>query len=450
MTDEQSYKKLMLYRWVVWGILACAFIIVFFHRLAVGVIREDLVNAFNINSTTFANLGAAYFYPYVLMQIPSGILADSLGARKTVTLGMLLGGAGSILFGFAPNVILAFIGRFLVGLGLSVVFIAILKIQSKWFREDEFATMSGLTIFAGNIGGIIAQTPLAIMVAYLTWRSTFIGMGIITLFIALLCFILVRNTPEQIGLPSISISERQGLKHAGQNRVSLSKGLKSALLNKYTWPPFFLFMGLFASFIAFTGVWGKSYLTAFYGLSSASAPNYIIVNILGLSFGGIIVGKISDKLKKRKLPIILGAAVNVISWGLLVFPGTGTITAGVLYPLFFIMGLCSSAVILGFACVKEVNDPETAGISTSIVNTGGFLGAAILPPLMGMVIDAHSNQISSGLVYQKAFVLCFLFSACGFLFSFFIKETGCKNIHKDLESRIIPANPEFMALDQNK
>jgi sugar phosphate permease len=104
------------YRWLVWGTMALAYIVVFFHRMAAGVVKDNLVDAFNISNATFANLGAAYFYAYMLMQFPTGILADTWGARKTVTTGMLLAGAGSLIFGYAPSVGWAFLGRLLVEL----------------------------------------------------------------------------------------------------------------------------------------------------------------------------------------------------------------------------------------------------------------------------------------------------------------------------------------------
>ncbi|SHH89689.1 Major Facilitator Superfamily protein, partial [Caloranaerobacter azorensis DSM 13643] len=90
MNTERN--RLYTYRWYIWGILALAYVIVFFHRVAAGVVRQDLIKAFNITDVEFGNLGSMYFYAYMIMQIPSGILADTLGARKTVSIGTLLAG----------------------------------------------------------------------------------------------------------------------------------------------------------------------------------------------------------------------------------------------------------------------------------------------------------------------------------------------------------------------
>ena len=137
----------MIYRWIIWGVLLTAYLIVIFHRYSFGIIKDELSGSFNMSSTAFANLSSMYFYAYMLMQIPTGILVDSLGVRFTVTIGMLLAGAGSLLFGYSRNIHIVFTGRFLIGIGVSVVFVSILKILSKWYDEKEFGTMTGLTSF---------------------------------------------------------------------------------------------------------------------------------------------------------------------------------------------------------------------------------------------------------------------------------------------------------------
>ena len=429
--DNAKVKKLMSYRWVVWGVLALAYAIVFFHRLAVGVVREELVRTFNITGTTFANLGSTYFYAYMFMQIPSGMLADSLGARKTVSAGTLLAGVGSIVFGYAPTIGWAFFGRLLVGLGVSVVFISILKIQSEWFKESEFGTMSGITSFVGNLGGVLAQTPLAIMVGYLTWRTSFAAMGIVSIFIAFLCYSMARNTPEEMGLPSIAeIEGRESKKKPGE-KPNLIKGVIKVMSNSKTWPGFIVFAGFFGAFVSLTGTWGRSYMVDVYNLSKVSASNYMLAAVLGLAIGSIVIGKFSDGIKKRKLPMLIFGAVYVSCWAILVFAGGGKPPIDILMPLLFMLGFTCPAFVLGWACAKEVNPPEIAGISTSVVNIGGFFGAAILPPMLGKVFDKFGGTLPPIELYQKAFIYAFISAVIGFIFIFLVKETNCRNIYKE-------------------
>jgi len=148
---RQNEQEVSPYRWVVWGILVSIYLIVFFHRLSVGVITGDLDKSFGMNATQIANLGAMYFYAYTVMQIPTGILVDHLGPKKTAIAGCIVAAFGSIIFALSINIPMAYLGRLLVGLGVSVIFLCVLKIQSNWFPAEKFASMSGLTTFIGSI-----------------------------------------------------------------------------------------------------------------------------------------------------------------------------------------------------------------------------------------------------------------------------------------------------------
>ena len=118
-------------RWTAF-VVGLAYILSFFHRFAPAAISADLHQAFEASSVELGTLAATYFYVYTLMQIPTGVLADTLDPRLTVTAGGIVAGIGSILFGLAPDLALASAGRLLVGLGVSVTFISMLKLNAAW------------------------------------------------------------------------------------------------------------------------------------------------------------------------------------------------------------------------------------------------------------------------------------------------------------------------------
>ena len=113
LTPEQMRR-----RWFALGIVALAYILSFFQRFAPAGIAQDLAASFETSAASLGILAATYFYVYTLMQVPTGILVDTLGPRRILALGGLIGGAGSFLFGFAPSLELALVGRTLIGLGV--------------------------------------------------------------------------------------------------------------------------------------------------------------------------------------------------------------------------------------------------------------------------------------------------------------------------------------------
>ena len=131
--------------------------------------------------------------------------------------------------------------------------------------------------------------------------------------------------------------------------------------------------------------------------------------------------------------MIITGTVFIIAWVILVLIYKGKPPEIVLGVLFFIMGYSAGSYILAWPCGKEVNNPLYAGISTAVVNSGGILGAAIIPFLFGKVLDTYANTLGSQQqLYNKAFMVCLAGVAIGYAFLFFIKETNCRNIYNTL------------------
>jgi len=424
--ETADVSKTLRYRWVVWGVMSLAYMVVFFHRLAAGVVRDDLIAAFDLSSTTFGHLASTYSYAYLLMQIPVGLLADSLGARLTVTFGMAIAGAGSLLFGYAPNVFWVFVGRFAVGIGVSTVFVCILKILSRWYREDEFATMSGLTNSIGNLGGFLAQTPLAVLVVAVTWRHTFGSIGVLSFLLAVACYVFIRNRPESMGLPPLGAPSEEELP-----ATDLFGGVLEILRYRLMWPGLVfipLFMG---AALALTGAWGVPFLMDVYGMESRAASGIVSAAVIGAILGGLVLGRISDRIGLRKPPVITAGLVYVLCWGFMVFLTSRQVPPGVLVALFFCLGFSSMSFVIALAITKEINHPEKTGVAISIQNMTTFMGIAIFPPVMGAVIDMSAG-LPEWMAYRRAFLICLVAAVVGLGLALCMKETRCRNVYGEL------------------
>lgn len=413
------------YKWLIWITLLFAYLIVIFHRWSFGVLEDELSAGFGMSAALFAGVGSMYFYAYMFMQIPTGMLVDSLGPRITVTAGMLLAGSGSFLFGCSYNIIYIFAGRFLIGIGVSVVFISTLKILSRWFEERKFGTMTGLTSFIGNTGGILTQSPFVIALSLISWRAAFEIIGAITLAIAFLCLAIVRNAPGEADDIRFNLIKKDEVQ---KEKIRIVPALVQILKNPRTWPPFFMNVGIYGAYQALAGVWGQSWLAKVYNLDKITTANYMLLLFIGAAFGSIAIGKLSDILMKRKTPMIIFGAVNLILWVFIVLFSKGKVPLEALGIILLLLGFSQSAIILSWACGKEVNNPRYAGMSMAVVNIGEFLGAAVIPVIAGVVIDKYSTALGIQQVYNASFVCYLISAAIGFISIFFIKETGCRNI----------------------
>jgi len=420
---RQNEQEVSPYRWVVWGILVSIYLIVFFHRLSVGVITGDLDKSFGMNATQIANLGAMYFYAYTVMQIPTGILVDHLGPKKTAIAGCIVAAFGSIIFALSINIPMAYLGRLLVGLGVSVIFLCVLKIQSNWFPAEKFASMSGLTTFIGSMGGLLAQTPLVLVVGLIGWRNAFLSMGIITILLSVLVIRFVKNTPSEIGLPEVNPEPVQTL----EERQSILSQLSEIVRNTKIWGPAFVFGGINGGFMLFTGTFGVSYITVVYDLSKTSAANLVSIALLASGIACLLVGRISDKLKRRKLPMIVISAIAVLAWGVLVFlkPPVWLMVISIL-----LIGSTSSVGVVCWSLGKEVSNSKLSGMAMSIVNGCGFIFAALLMVMCGKLIDINiANGLSPDVAYPKAFIVAVVSSVISLIFALLSTESRCKNIY---------------------
>jgi len=149
-------------RGFIFWILAFGYILVYFHRLCPAVVAVDMMRDLHAGGALLGLLGSAYFYPYALMQLPAGLLSDSWGPRRTITLFFTIAFAGSLLLGFAPSLFWAIVGRTLVGLGVSMLFVPTMKVLAEWFRIREFVTMTAILMAMGGLGSLTAATPLAL------------------------------------------------------------------------------------------------------------------------------------------------------------------------------------------------------------------------------------------------------------------------------------------------
>ena len=420
---NSQIKKVERYRWLIWLILAATYVFVTFHRMSAAVVKDDLQKAFGIGAVQFAVIGSMYFYAYFIMQIPSGILADKIGPKKTVFIFSLIAAVGSIFFGLAPSLNIAYISRFFVGIGVSVVFVCLVKIQSRWFYSRNFALMIGFSGLAANLGAIIAQTPLVIAVNNFGWRNTFVYMGIIMVMFAILTFIFVKDDPTDMGLPGMDEIENRPRVTVNLN---IFQALGSILSNPRTWIISIVYIGLYTGYTVILGTFGTPFLMTVYSIKKVEAANYIISAVVGSAVSGLVIGYLSDKFKARKSILIISSVVTLIMWVIFIYV---KLPLTLLSVYLFVFGFMMTAFTLCWTVGNEVNDRRLSGMATGVVNCVGFLGAAIIPVIMGNILDANKNMPEIG--YKKAYLVLILLVAVSTVFAFFVTETHATNVYED-------------------
>ncbi|MEF8868309.1 MAG: MFS transporter [Haloarculaceae archaeon] len=391
-------------RWLGYGLLALAFFLVSLHRTSTAVLSEGLLDAFEMTATGLGLLHSSFFYLYAALQVPAGLLTDRYGARAIAAGGTGLMSAGAVAFGLAPAYRVAFLGRLLVGLGASVVFVATLRFCANWFRPDEFGTMTGVTFTVAVFGGLAATTPLAVAIESVGWRAALLGLGGVGLAAAVGIAALAHDTPRAAGLPPVEeVPDRPAVSAAELRGHTLV-----ALREPETWLLGVMMFFMTGIGITVFGLWGIPYLVQTYGVPVTEASLYLLVGSVGGMVGPTAFGWLSDRLGRRTELIVVSAVVFGLTWG--VFAAFRSVPLLLVGGIFLFSRTLRGGIPLAFAVVKERNPEAASGTVIGIVNTMGWTGAAVFPVVLGAALDAfwtgetvNGSRVYTALGYRVAF-----------------------------------------------
>lgn len=359
--------------WLIWS---CAGLFYFYEmilRASPSVMVEDLMRDFGVTSTALGVLSSFYYYSYVILQIPCGIIVDRLGTPRVITFSTLLCVTGSLCFAYSDALPLAQTGRFLIGAGSACAFISCLKISADWFLPAQFALIAGLTNMMGTIGGMFSGPPFAFLVNNFGWRQATVIAAYVGIGLAFLCWMVIQEKHRDI-------SER---------KTTRKSHLLSDLLIIITQPRLWIyaiFGGLmYVPISAFCELWSVPFLMKKYGITNDVASFANVMLYLGIAVGSPIAVKISDQIKNRHKVMSLSALLTTCMFlSILYLPN---LPLNMMFGMLFIAGAFNSGQILSFACVKESLPNEMSGTAMGFTNAIVMMSGFIFQPLLGKLLD---------------------------------------------------------------
>lgn len=408
--------------WLVWFLGANAFFYAFFQRAAPSVMVDPLMAAFSVGAGAMGNLAALYLYIYAVLQLPVGLLLDRWGPRILVSGGMALTAAGVAAFAFADNIWIAYAGRIAIGAGSAVAFISALTLAAAWHSPSRFGMFSGMTMGYAMIGGFLAQGPLGRLVDQIGWRQPLAVSALWGLALAVLIWLIVRDRPD-------------GKRVQRTGTQSLSKSLMEAMSLRQNWV-----LGVYGSllsgpFLTYGLLWGVPHITLIYGVDRETAGFSASLMTIGFAIGGPTAGFLSDRFRRRKLPLMFAAAASLLIWSLMLFGPR--VDLWQYQMLIFLVGLFGGSMILTLALARELSPPSIGGAVTGFVNGMFVGGGALLQPIVGILLDRvwdGAVDAATGVPYytpehyDAALLVLPLAAGVGLLLSFMMRESHCEQV----------------------
>lgn len=411
--------------WLVWGLGAAFYLVAFYQRVAPAVITRELSEAFDLSAAALGNLSAFYFYGYVAIQIPTGLLADRWGPRRVLASGAVLTAAGTLLFALAPTVAWANAGRLAIGAAAGVAFVCMLKLATHWMPSRQFAFVSGVALFVGVLGATLAGAPLRVAVDAFGWRPVMVASAAATFAIAAAIWLVVRDDPAERGYASYF---PEG---GAREPVSMGRQLAEVLSYRNTWL-LFAIPGAFSGIIlTFAGLWGVPFLARHYGYTTGEAALLASAMLIAWSVSSMAYGPISQRMGRRKPVYVAGLAVALALWSVLVF--APPLPRWALVALLIAVSIACGAFIVTFAFAKESVPPRLAGSASGIANMGVMLGGMLMQPLVGFILDRHWDgtlaegaRVYSYAAYQRGFAAMLAWGAVALVLVALSRETYCR------------------------
>ena len=427
MTDSKGYPAASL-AWSVWGLGALLYLIGFYQRVAPAVITDQLMLEFSIGGAALGNLSAFYFYSYVAMQIPTGMIADRWGPRRLLTVGAGVAALGTALFAFAPTIFWANMGRLLIGASVAVAFVSMLKLASHWFAPKQYALASGMALLMGVVGGVVAGVPLRFLVEAFGWRPVMGVSAVVTVVLCIATWLRVRDDPVERGYAS----HFQGA-HGSHAGTSLLRGLMEVLSYRNVWILTAVPIGFSGAVLTFAGLWGVPFLRQVHGLDPKAAAAITSILLVAWALGGPLLGSWSERMGRRKPLYLITSGVALTGWIAIIFM---PLPLWALVLLLVPTGFASGNIIIGFAWAKESVPLRLVGTASGFCNMGPLLGGMLLQPAVGWMLDQRWNgviqagvRIYDAAAYQAGFTLTVGAMAIAGVILIFSRESHCRQMH---------------------
>ncbi len=386
-------------------------------------LNHELLTSFNATETKIAILSSWGFYANVLSILPAGLLLDRFSVKKIMLINLTIVIIGTLIFAFAKLLFIAAIGRFLCGITFSFGLIACLKLASYWLPEKEMARASSIIMAIGMLGGVFALVAVTALREVLGWRMAVLLIALLGVFIAAVLWFVVKDKemPEQH-----KITERAG-------RLSSFESLKEVFKQKQNWLTGFFICFINLPLSVLGALFGISYLVRVYAFSDIGSAGAVAMLFLGVIIGSPIFGAISDRMKRRKPPMLFGAVLGFVLMLLLLY--VTDIHPVFLHLLFLGVGIASASQVVGYPIIAESNKPKLSATATSFaVLIIAGVGYGITLPIVGKILDLNlAEQVIedwqiSNLAFFRAFLVIPLGLFLAFILALLIKETKCKSI----------------------
>jgi MFS family permease len=414
--------------WLVCFVAAAYFFYEFIQMNMFNAISADLMRAFHITGVNLSKMSSAYFYADVLFLFPAGIILDRVSTRKLILVALGICVVSTLLFASAHALWFAIACHFAAGIGNAFCLLSCILLASRWFPPRQLALVTGLIVTFAMAGGAVAQTPLAILAEHVGWRTALALNGILGAAIWLLNWLFVYDRPLD---PARDYSRNFHTQHI--DKLPFFQSIRLALGNYQNW-----LAGIYTSLtnlplMVLGGLWGSLFLQQIHGFTAENAATIFLMLFVGTIIGSPVFGYISDNMRRRRLPMLVGAAIALVFAWMMVEVNHFSFWGAAI--IFFAIGFFTSSQVISYPLITESNPRVITGTSLGIASLLIMGGAGVAQQVFGHIIDHYWDKTLingvpqySAIAYHHALLIFPITLLISLVCAAFVKETYCENV----------------------
>jgi sugar phosphate permease len=361
--------------WTVYAAAVSIYILAVFHRSSLGVAGLLATQRFHIAATQLSVFTMVQLLVYAAMQIPVGALLDRFGPKRLLLSGVTFMTVAQLGFAFIDSFPAGILARVFVGMGDAMIFIPLLRVVSLWFPPIRIPVVTQLTGLLGQIGALMAASPLVYALHRWGWTPSFASAAATGVVLGLLVLVVVRDSPNpDHELDQIKVR-------------ALARALRAAWRTPGTR------LGLWSHFSAqfgatvFALLWGYPFLVAGEGLSPSTAGTLLMLMTITTVVTSPLIGGFVTKYPFSRSTLILGIVCAIVTVWTVVLLWPGRAPLPMLVVLVTVTAVGGPGSLVGFDLARTFNPPTRLGSATGIVNVGGFLASLSTVTLIGFILD---------------------------------------------------------------
>lgn len=372
---------------------AFGYFLSYLFRTVNAVIAPDLTRELGLGANALGLLTSAYLLSFAAAQLPLGIVLDRIGPRRTEAALLLVAAAGALMFALAQGLTALFVGRVLIGLGVSACLMAGFKACVDWFARERLPFVNGIQMAAGGLGAMAATAPVEVMASSVGWRSVFLVLAALCVIAAASIYLVVPRDRDSEVLGPTSL------------RASFS-GLGAVLRSSLFWRVAPLTVVSEATFMAIIGLWAGPWLRDVGGHDRVAAADLLLGVAAAMVAGFLLMGLAADRLARFRISSLAVAVAGISLFALTLAAIVATASGAPVLWLAF--GFFGTSGILPYAALSQRFPAALAGRLNTTLNVLVFTAAFAAQWGMGAIIALWPKEAGGGYAlagYRAAFAV---------------------------------------------